>query len=351
MDPVLLNEASRVLPAYGMEGARITPVSIGLINRTFVVESRSDSERFVLQKVNPIFTPLVHEDIEAVTAHLEAKGLRTPRLIRSLGGALFVEDAGAIWRLMTFVEGETRERLSAPEEAREAGVLLARFHAAVQDLAYEFRNRRLGVHDTPKHLANLETALKTHRNVHTRYEDVRPLGEEILALARALPGLPKIEERIVHGDPKISNLLFDRRTGRGIAVVDLDTLAKMPLPLELGDAFRSWCNPGGEDSSKVKFSLDLFGAAVAGYAGIARSFIAEPERRSIVPATETIILELASRFAADALNERYFGWDPARFRTRGEHNEVRARGQLVLARSLASLRAEAEAIVEEAFQA
>jgi Ser/Thr protein kinase RdoA (MazF antagonist) len=333
-----------------MEGARISPVSIGLINRTFIVEPAARAERFVLQKVNAIFTPLVHDDIEAVTAHLEAKGLRTPRLIRARTGALFVEEAGAIWRLMSFIEGETRERLSAPEEAREAGMLLARFHAAVQDLSYEFRNRRLGVHDTPKHLANLETALRTHRGGHSRYEEVCPLGEEILALAHGLPRLPEVEERVVHGDPKISNLLFDAKSGRGIAIVDLDTLAKMPLPLELGDAFRSWCNPSGEDASRVRFSLDLFRAAVGGYAEIARSFIAEPEWRSIVPATETIILELAARFAADALNESYFGWDSTRFRTRGEHNELRSRGQLVLARSLASIRADAQAIVAEAFR-
>jgi Ser/Thr protein kinase RdoA (MazF antagonist) len=348
MDPALLEQALLVLPSYGMEGARVTPVSIGLINRTFVVEP-SGGGRFVLQKVNPIFTPLVHEDIEAVTRHLEARGLMTPRLIRARAGRLFVESGGAIWRLMTFIEGETRERLAAPSEAREAGVLLARFHRAVADLSHEFRHRRLGVHDTPKHLAALASALEEHRDLHPRHDVVRPLGEEVLAFAQALPRLPGVEDRVVHGDPKISNLLFDRSTGAGVAIVDLDTLAKMPLPLELGDAFRSWCNPSGEDATKVKFSLELFRAAVRGYAEVARGFIRDAEWRSIVPATETIIIELASRFAADALNERYFGWDSARFRTRGEHNELRARGQVALAKSLAVVRAEAQAIVEEAF--
>ena len=37
-----------------------------------------------------------------------------------------------------------------------------------------------------------------------------------------------------------------------------------------------------------------------------------------------ICLELACRFAADALNENYFGWDPTRYPGRGEHNLARA---------------------------
>jgi Ser/Thr protein kinase RdoA (MazF antagonist) len=344
----LIEEAKRILPLYGLEGANVSPVAIGLINRTFKIES-AGSASFILQKVNRIFTPAVHEDIEAVTSHLEKKGMATPRLVRSLRGGLYVEDAGDVWRILTFVHGLTRERLTSSKDATQAGRLLARFHRAVGDLEYEFKNRRLGVHDTAKHLRNLETAILEHRGKHPRYAVVAPLGEEVLQLARALPSIPHVADRVVHGDPKVSNLLFDAKTGEGVGLVDLDTLAKMPLPLELGDAFRSWCNPDGEDHRPVVFSLDLFRAAVDGYAEGARGWIAEPEWRSIVPATETIIVELASRFAADALNESYFGWNPERFATRGEHNEVRARGQVSLARSFVSQRSEAADIVERAF--
>jgi hypothetical protein len=42
----------------------------------------------------------------------------------------------------------------------------------------------------------------------------------------------------------------------------------------------------------------------------------------------TIMIELAARFCADALNESYFAWDPVRFPSRSEHNRVRAEGQL-----------------------
>lgn len=338
-----------ILEHWGLATARVEPISIGLINRSFLIDAPGGPS-YVLQRVNPIFTPAVHDDIEALTLHLERSGLATPRLIRSRTGGLYVEDGGEVWRLLSYIDGRTKERLASPEEAREAGVLLARFHRAVADLAHDFKNRRLGVHDTARHVSALKTALDAHRGVHPRYEVLRPLGEEVLDLAARLPKLPQVADRVVHGDPKISNLLFDPKTGRGLALVDLDTLARMPLPLELGDAFRSWCNPSGEDRTSTDFSLPLFSGAVGGYASAARAFITEDEQRSIEPATMTIIVELAARFAADALNESYFGWDPTRFATRGEHNELRARGQLSLARSLAGKRDEARAIVEHAFK-
>ena len=55
-------------------------------------------------------------------------------------------------------------------------------------------------------------------------------------------------------------------------------------------------------------------------------------------ATLWITLELTTRFTADILNDRYFGWDPQRFASRAEHNRVRACGQLRLAESLLEAR-------------
>ena len=64
----------------------------------------------------------------------------------------------------------------------------------------------------------------------------------------------------------------------------------------------------------------------------------EDERRALLLGPDWISLELAARFAADALNESYFGWNPERFAGRGEHNLVRARGQLSLHRAFVETR-------------
>ena len=60
-------------------------------------------------------------------------------------------------------------------------------------------------------------------------------------------------------------MLFDSR-GRGLCLIDLDTLTLMSWPLEMGDALRSWCNPTREDGHALaSFDLELFEAAVQGY--------------------------------------------------------------------------------------
>jgi Ser/Thr protein kinase RdoA (MazF antagonist) len=335
-----------VLERWGLADANVTRVEIGLINETYLIERAG--ERTILQKLNPIFGAKVHEDIDAVTRHLALKGVRTARLIPTLDGALWVEDGG-VWRLQTFLDGVVREKLASPEQARSAGRLLGEFHRGLSDLDHEFQNRRLGVHDTPKHIRTLTTALAEHRN-HRRYPELAPFLEDVLADAEGLESMPALPDRIVHGDPKISNVVFDRETDEALALIDLDTLARMPVVLELGDAFRSWCNLSGEDAREVRFELPLFEAAMGGYARGSRGALTAEERAAIVPATLRIITELAVRFGADALNESYFGWRSDRYPTRSHHNELRARGQFSLARSFASQRHEAETIVRAAFR-
>lgn len=343
---------AQVLQNYGLEEAHVERIEEGLINDTFKVEaSKSDfPQRYVLQRLNPIFSPKIHEDIEAVTLHLKSKGVATPSLVRTTAGALWVEREdpfAGVWRLLTFVEGQTFSKLTSPSMAQAAGRLLGRFHCAVGDLNRAFENARLGVHDTEAHLHKLRQALQSHRT-HPRYAMVGPLAQEILEIATSRPEIPKTEDRVVHGDPKVSNLIFSSESD-ALCLVDLDTLARMPLALELGDAFRSWCNPEGEDAQIVRFDLELFQAAIQGYAAGAQGALSDLEVKGIVPGTETIIIELAARFCADALLETYFGWNPKRFKTRGEHNERRARAQLELARSLIAQREGAQTIVAQAF--
>ena len=321
-----------VLKAFGLAGGKLTRLESGLINASWRVETPG-GENFVLQWVNPMFPTAINDDIDRVTKHLQAKGLRTPRIVPTAAGAASLVASDDVWRVLTYVPGISRDALENTRQAREAGALLGRFHLGVSDLEHTFSGSRLGVHDTRAHLAQLNRALQSHRD-HPRYDRVAPLGERILELAAELPELPLARERIVHGDPKISNFIFDPDTDEAIALVDLDTVASMPVVLELGDAFRSWCNPLGEDTRQTEFSVPLFQAALGGYAGEARGLLSGEEWRALPGATLTIALELAARFAADALIESYFGWDSSRFETASEHNRLRAAGQLHLAEDM-----------------
>lgn len=310
----------------------------GLINRTWLLGA---PPAFVLQEVNRIFRPEVHEDIDAVTAHLAGKGMRTPRLRRTHDGALcHVAADGAAWRVMDFVPGRSPSRVDGPATAEAAGALVARFHAATDDLRHEYRMVRAGAHDTDAHMAALAHALASAGG--EAGERARRTGGEILAAWSRRAPRPSLPPRHCHGDLKISNLRFDDHGG-GICLLDLDTLALLPLDVELGDAWRSWCNPVGEDGVDARLDLDLFAAAVRGYRS--GRDVAAVEAEALVDATERIALELASRFCRDVVEDRYFGWDPARYPTRAAHNASRAEGQLRVAQSARAQEAEIRAIL------
>lgn len=313
--------------------ATAEPFGAGLINRTFRALA-PDGRRYLLQRLNPIFDPAIHRNILAVTERLAARGLETPRLVPARDGQLWLDlgDAG-VWRMMTFVDGASFEVIAGGAQARAAAGLVARFHAALDGLEHEFVGVRLGVHDTPRHLARLREAIDT-RGDHRLHAAASELGEAILAAAGSLPSLPSLPPRVCHGDLKFNNVLFAGATPPASeqprCLVDLDTVGPMALAFELGDAWRSWCNPHGEERADARFDLAIFEASLAGYLeGLGRP-LTDGERRALLLGAEWISLELAARFCGDALFESYFGWDPKRFAGRGEHNLLRARSQWAL---------------------
>lgn len=319
----------RVIARFGKGAASISPLGAGLINRTYLVETAS--EALVLQWINPIFPPVTHVHVRAVTEHLHARGLVTPRVVNTIDG-----DASAnmgsegIWRLMTYIEGISVNTMVNEARARSSGVLVGRFHAALDSLDYAFEGGRGFSHDTERHLALLRDTISISSDYkdHRLFGDVERLGEHILKAAGELPALPPLSPRVCHGDLKVNNIVFEQmRPEEAVCLVDLDTVGPMALAHELGDAWRSWCNPKGEDSKEIEFDLPVFAASLEGYSeGLGRC-LGEAERRALLLGVEWIALELSSRFAADALRECYFGWNPARYAGRGEHNLLRAQGQ------------------------
>lgn len=323
-----------VLRAYDLDSAE--PFAGGLINQTFLARGAgADSPSVVLQRLHPIFGAEVNADIEAITGRLAAAGLETPRIVHTGDDRLWVEHEGAIWRAMTFVPGITIDAVPGPEVARAAGELAGRFHAALADCDHVFAFTRAGVHDTAAHLARLERLIGEHQSSDAPWTaGAIELGEAILDAAARRPRWGELPERVCHGDLKISNIRFASVDPDGPPVarclVDLDTLGRMPLPYELGDALRSWCN-GAEDDAEPRLRVDIFEAALVGYRQGNPDRVTAAELEAVPAGAQVVAIELAARFCSDIFEDSYFGWDPKRFPDRRSHNLVRARNQLALA--------------------
>ncbi|MCG8425337.1 MAG: phosphotransferase [Proteobacteria bacterium] len=362
---------AQVLAAYGFSpDDNVETIADGLINQTHVVR-QGGVARAVIQRLHPIFAAEVNIDLDRVTRHIARAGLDTPLLLRTRDGARWVAvsdptestdrpnsrprdradgaEAGAdkpvIWRALTYLEGSTIHCLAGRESARSAGALVGSFHRALADFDHDYVFTRVGAHDTAGHLARLRRALTgrvSPERESTRAvgdaalrADAHRLGGEILAMASDLPVLGDLPLRHSHGDLKISNVLFyPGDVTRARCLIDLDTLGLQTIAYELGDAMRSWCNRQGEDAARPEVDETLFAAAMDGYRSTIGNLLGDSEWASIVPGWQTVCIELSARFCVDIFDDSYFGWDSTRFATRGEHNLVRARSQLVLARSV-----------------
>lgn len=314
------------------------------INATYVIRRRgATGDALVLQRLHPVFGAQVHIDIEAVTAHLAAKGVETPRLVRTRDGELWAIDAGSaepcVWRALSYVDGVTLHHTRDAATLESAAAMLGTFQRNLVDLQHVFVHER-PLHDTRRHLSNLQAALGSPRGAGDA--EAQELG---IAISRQSEGVRldfgSLPRRIIHGDPKLSNVLFQRAVpSRARCMIDLDTVGRGYVAYELGDALRSWCNPAGEDIASPTLEAESFTAVLRGYARTCPDAVAPAELLSAIDGFETVSLELASRFAADAINDSYFGWDEQRFGSRREHNLVRARGQLALSRAVRAQRAD-----------
>ena len=303
----------------------VTPVRSGLLHATYRVMTVEGD--FVAQRLHDAIPDSAIDDMRTVTAYLVTRGLQVPSLVLTQDGRPFVRDAsGGRWRLYPWLPGHVVESLPDPAMAREAGRLVGLLHQYLAAFDYIPQGSIPHFHDT----AFILTVL---RSVHTQLPDeVRGIADDILA---TLPSLIMADEpqQLIHGDLKISNLLFDD-LGHAVGIIDFDTILRHARAIDLGDAFRSWCNRTTEDDPDATFDVAFFEAAVSGYAqgsGVPSS----PEVRArYIRATKQITLELAARFLIDVVHDSYFGFDPTRYPNRRAHNVARARGQYHLAQTI-----------------
>ena len=292
------------------------PLAGGLINKTVRMTSR-DGGHSVLQWLNPVFPGTVTDDVAEICRHLESRGFSTFSVIPTCEGASFLSHENGTFRLLTYLEGD----FLGPADIGVAGETLARFHRALADCVHVFSHHR-NIHRPPYYAGRLREALTAHAD-HALLAEVEAIAAEVLP--RLIPDCDwnTLPSRVVHGDPKLENFW---RTASGVTLLDLDTVGRHCILGELGDAGRALCREDGV------FSLRLFESFFTSYLHRAPELATE-ELAAIPESIELIAHELTARFLIDALEEHYFGWDPAHFATRGEHNLHRARVEHAFAQS------------------
>ena len=191
-------------------------------------------------------------------------------------------------------------------------------------------------HDTPNRYANFEKALAADALgraktiapeiafIHAREKDCHVLLDQLAA--------GEIPLRVTHNDTKINNVLLDEATGKGICVIDLDTVMPGLSAYDFGDSIRTGANDCAEDEpdqSKVHFDLHLYEVFAKGYLSTAGSTMHTAEKKSLAWGAKLMTLECGIRFLTDYLEgDHYFHI------ARPDHNLDRARTQFTLVQQM-----------------
>ena len=352
MKPVtqeLLRQAAAAF-AFDRPAGEAERFGAGHINDTFAVWAADRSKRWILQRINTdTFTDPagLMENVTGVTAYLRRQIIErggdpdreTLNVIPTLDGKPYYTDTeGGAWRAYIFVEGTVC--LQKVENERD-------FYTAAETFG-NFQNQLAGYpaatlhetiarfHDTPNRYANFEKALAADvmgrakevgpeiAFIRAREADCRVLVDQLAAGVLPL--------RVTHNDTKLNNVLIDQETGKGICVIDLDTVMPGLSAYDFGDSIRFGANDCAEDEpdqSKVHFSLHLYKVFAEGYLAAAGSAMTEAERRSLPWGAKLMTLECGIRFLTDYLEgDHYFKI------SRPDQNLDRARTQFTLVQGM-----------------
>ena len=320
----------------------------GHINATYLVEvnEKGSLEKYIFQQVNTdIFVDIkrLMENIQGVTSYLtkqiEARNgnpkRETLQVIKTKEGENFYRDEdGLCYRVYRFItEATSYDAVESPKDFYESAVAFGNFQYLLADYPAETLYETIpNFHHTAKRFETFCQAVK--EDVCGRAASVQKEIDFVMARANETSALTSLLEskelplRVTHNDTKLNNIMIDDETGKGICVIDLDTVMPGSALYDFGDSIRFGANTAVEDEtdlSKVSLDLDLYEIYVKGYLEGCKGSLTELELSLLPMGAKMMTFECGMRFLTDYLQGDHY------FRIHREHHNLdRCRTQFAL---------------------
>ncbi len=353
---------------FGGQTAGALRYGQGHINDTFcayVQTPQGDARRFILQRINTdTFTDPkgLMENIVGVTDYLRAAveksggdpAREAMTVLRTrAGGTYFTDSEGGAWRAYPFIEGTVcLQSVQQPAQFYESARAFGRFQQLLAGYPAATLHETIAkFHDTRQRLANFEKALAA--DVCGRAKDVQPEAEFVMARKADCAYLMELLEkgelplRVTHNDTKLNNVLLDKATGKGVCIIDLDTVMPGLSLNDFGDSIRFGANHSAEDEpdlSKVNFDISLYEIYAKGLLVTAGAPMTPRERRCLPGGANLWTRGGGMRFLTDYLEGDHY------FKTHREgQNLDRCRTQFKLVADMEAQWAAMQAAAEKYF--
>lgn len=336
-------------------------ISEGLINKSyFVQDDKTDKRYYVLQRINKeVFknSEVLMSNINHLNDHLISKkeksnqyaGYEIVHFSMNLNNKKqYVFYQGFYWRLMNYIEHHPiNSTLINTRLTKEAGKILGMFHNMTVDMGiYSLKETIPNFHEFDQTFESFHGIKLMNNDRYASsldfYNELRQFDYLIQAFLKIKQG-SQLPKRVVHNDPKLSNILFDTE-GTALCLIDLDTVMPGYLGNDFGDGVRTICNDNREDEqdlNNVMFNLQRFEIYSASYLNQVKDFITEEERSNLTLFCLLIMHEQTIRFYGDYLNgDVYYKVDYP------THNLQRAKVQLELLKQMKTHNKRMKAIFE-----
>ena len=321
-----------ILEAFGLEKDVVSVSSYGNghINDTFALEQKTQEGRkqYIIQHMNKeVFREpeLLMENIAGVTEWLRKKIIEeggdpereTLNVRKTTDGKYSYKDKdGEFWRVFHVVEdADCYEQVKNPDDFYQSALAFGHFQCLLSDYpAHTLHETIPDFHNTPRRYENLMRAVE--EDCEGRVCEV--LEEIEFAKARkdythVLCDLQKNGEiplRVTHNDTKLNNILIDHETGKGICVIDLDTVMPGLAMNDFGDSIRFGASTAAEDErdlSKVSCDLSLFEVYARGFMEGCAGALTAKEVEHLTDGAIMMTLECGMRFLTDYIEgDHYF---------------------------------------------
>lgn len=329
----------------------------GNINTTYMLKS-STGKKYLLQKINIyVFKDphMVMKNIDLVTTHILKKleaikdtKHKTLNIIKTIDGqnlCIYTNQDGEkeYYRAFFYIDhcisyDTFKECSDEVSIAYNTGKCFGFFHKLLSDFPTNMLGETIpNFHNTSKRFEDFLASVEndTLGRADEVANDIVYLITKIKECSLICESLEKmIPVRVTHNDTKLNNVLFDKETKEGIAVIDLDTVMPGSFLFDIGDGIRSACASAFEDETdlnKVFLNLDLTKSYLKGYLEEMKDSLTKEEISYIGLSIKTLTYELTLRFLTDYLNgDIYF---KIKYPT---HNKDRYKNQLALLKDVES---------------
>lgn len=358
---------SQACYGFAIEGTYkdCVPYGNGHINDTYLLTYQQNGQEhaYILQHMNKtIFTDpeALMENIIGVTGFLKEKiraaggnpQRETLDFVFTADGKPYYKDGfGEYWRTYHYIDHVyALDQVKDPEDFYQSALSFGRFQQMLADFPAETLHETIpNFHNTAVRFGNFEKAVAEDIcGRATGIQDEIQFVKQRFDLACALGNLQdqgKIPLRVTHNDTKSNNVLIDEATGKGLCVIDLDTVMPGLSVNDFGDSIRFGASTAAEDEkdlSKVSCSMELYEAYVKGFLEGCGGRLTEKEILSLPLGAKVMTYECGMRFLTDYLSgDTYFKIH------RPEHNLDRARTQFKLVADMESKWEQMQAIVQK----